>query len=327
MLPDSKAKPVVLVTAIGTATSTTIVTELRKDGGYYVIGTDIFASNEVATSLDVDEFHTAPSSVDDESFFLEYVLDLCRQRHVDYYFAIIDEEVQNIASHKHRFDELGVKLCVPNLSAVEICHDKVRFSNWCEKNYPQIAIRRIGDLAEAQHADYPLFLKPAVGRASSGCEVVHSYDALLELIDGSVFEEDIVLQELVTGDVVTVDVVRNAVTGQCCAIPRLELLRNGNGCGTAVEVLDEPDLSRLCREMAEDLDINGVVNMEFFRTPEGYKIIEINPRFSAGAIFSCMAGADLVHDALRIADGQPISENEIRFNTHFAKRYEAYELD
>lgn len=320
-------KPVVLVTAIGTATATTIVGELRRSGEFHIIGTDIFPSWEVATSRDVDEFHVAPSSVDDEGAFLEFALNICRQSGVDYYFAVIDEEVASLSLNRERFESLGVRLCIPSASAVELCHNKVRFASWCEGHFPDACINGIRSLADAREARFPLFLKPAIGRASIGCRAIESYRELLGCVREADLLEDAVLQEFVVGDVVTVDVARSSETGECKAIPRLELLRNGNGCGIAVELFYDQDLIDLCHRIADALQIDGVVNMEFFRTSEGYKIIELNPRFSAGAVFSCMAGADLVLDALRIADGRPLSHGEVRYHTHFAKRYEAYELE
>lgn len=320
-------KPVVLVTAIGTATATTIVKELRKTGDFYIVGTDIFPSMEVATSIDVDEFYVAPSSVENEEAFLEFVLDLCKRNGVNYYFAVIDEEVASLSRNREPFELLGVRLCIPNAVAVQLCHDKVLFASWCEEHFADICINRVRSLEEARGARFPLFLKPTFGRASIGCRVVESYEELLAYVTQADMQKDVVLQEFVSGDVVTVDVVRSNQTGECKAIPRLELLRNGNGCGIAVELFDDWELIDLCCEIAEALEINGVVNMEFFKTPDGYKIIELNPRFSAGAVFSCMAGADLVLDAVRIADKRPLGHDEIRFRTHFAKRYEAYELD
>ena len=63
----------------------------------------------------------------------------------------------------------------------------------------------------------------------------------------------------------------------------------------------------ICDELMQRLQLNGVVNAEFFRTETGYKIIEVNPRFSAGTSFSCMAGCNTVMSALRIAQKKDCS--------------------
>lgn len=318
---------VALVTAIGTAAATTVVTELAKTDSFHIVGTDIFNPWEVVTSQEVDDFYRVPPAVGDEERFLRHILELCRQCGVNYYFATIDEEVASISRHKEEFEDLGVRLCVPNRDTVELCHDKYRFVQWCEERFPSMSIKRIKTLEEAARASYPLFLKPAFGRASIGCRVIGSFDELIAEMDDGRLSQDVVLQKYVEGNVVTVDVVRSAKTGQFKAIPRLETQRNANGCGVAVELFYDEDLISRCRSVAEGLGLDGVANMEFFKTDDGYKMIEVNPRLSAGIAFSCLAGADLIGDALRIADGAPLKSDTVRFGACFAKRYEVYELD
>ena len=76
----------------------------------------------------------------------------------------------------------------------------------------------------------------------------------------------------------------------------------------------------------ETLDLNGVANIEFFATQNGYRIIEINPRLSAGAVYTCMAGLNMVTNAMRIADEEECELGDLAIGAHFAERYEAYRL-
>ena len=70
----------VLVTAIGTATSTAVVKELRKRGGFYILGADINNRNEIATSLEVDEFYRFPYSTGED--YIPFALDFCREHQI-----------------------------------------------------------------------------------------------------------------------------------------------------------------------------------------------------------------------------------------------------
>lgn len=107
-------KPVVLVTAIGTVTATAIVTELKKTNEYYLIGADINPENQIATSLDVDEYHVFPYASNDD--YLDFVLDFCKQHKVDYYYAVLDIEVVKISRARDKFAEIGTKLCMAIMS-------------------------------------------------------------------------------------------------------------------------------------------------------------------------------------------------------------------
>lgn len=312
----------VLVTAIGTVTASTIIKELKKLDGYYLIGADINNQNEIATSLDVDEFYRFPYSTNDA--YIYFVLDFCKEHNVDYYYAVIDKEVVSITKNREKFEAIGTKLCVANYEFVEMCHYKDRFSKWVEENIPEIAIRTYKGLAEAKDAKYPLFIKPTEGVASTGCKRVDSFEELRMAVSD---ENTVVIQDYVEGQNITVDCFRNKKTGQKAQAQRKELLRNRNGCGIAVEIFYDEYLAKICDYLIDSLDLNGAVNIEFFATPHGYRIIEINPRLSAGAIYSCMAGFNMVTNAMKIADGESCDIDELAIGAHFAERYEAYRMD
>ncbi len=315
----------VLVTAIGTATATAVIRELKKQGGYYIIGADINPQNQIATSLDVDEFHQFPYSTGDD--YIPFALNFCKENQVDYYYAVIDKEVVNIAKNREKFAEIVTKLCVPNYEFTEKCHYKDVFGKWVAENVPQVAVRQYDSLEDAENAEYPLFIKPVEGVASTGCRKISCFDELKASVSAEEAGKTILIQDFVSGTNVTVDCIRNRLTGQKIQIQRRELLRNSNGCGIAVEIFSNPALEEICDTLMEKLDLNGVVNMEFFETENGYRIIEINPRFSAGTIYSCMSGVNTVINAMKIVDGESCEFGEIAVGAHFAERYEAYRMD
>lgn len=320
-------KPVVLVTAIGTATSTAIVLRLKASGAYHIIGGDIFKENQVATAKDVDEFYTFPPAVRELDSYVDFVAAFCKEHNVNYYFASIDEEIANLSGNREKFEAIGVYLCIPNHDTVMTCHYKDVFSDWVEVNFPEIFIKRYRNFSELRNADFPLFIKPVEGRASLGCRKIADKEALDQWESGETEKSDVIIQEFMEGEIITVDLVRNARTGQSRQIQRIEKLRNPSGCGIAVEIIDDPVLTRICSRLIEMLDLNGVVNAEFFRDKGKYRIIEVNPRFSAGTSFSCLAGCDIVIAALDIACGNDFKLGAPKIGLHLAKRYEAYQMD
>lgn len=320
-------RPVVLVTAIGTAASTAIVSQLRNAGVYHIIGGDIYQKNQVATSKDVDEFYTFPSAIRELDAYIDYALRFCMEHHVSFYFATIDEEIANLSENRDKFEGIGVSLCIPNHSLVMTCHYKDTFSNWIRDNIPEIYIKRYGSFSGIKDADFPLFMKPVEGRASLGCRKIENRGALESMVSEGVKESDLVIQQYTEGEIVTVDLIRSAKTGHACQVQRIELLRNPSGCGIAVEIISDPKLTEICNQLMEKLDLNGVVNAEFFREGNQYKIIEINPRFSAGTSFSCAAGCDTVIAALAIAVENDFEPGKPVVGMHLAKRYETYRLD
>ena len=105
--------------------------------------------------------------------------------------------------------------------------------------------------------------KPIEGRASIGCRRINNRTELNSIRNSW---QNYVVQEYIGSktDIVAVDIVRNKKTNQVEIAQRLELMRNSNGCGVAVEIVDNPKVREACLKIAEMLDINGVVNTEFF---------------------------------------------------------------
>ena len=319
----------VLISAIGTMTSAAIVKALRKDETLTLIGLNSLSRFETATAKDVDEFYQVPSVLEDVDGYVAFILDFCKNHKIDYYYASIDEEVCAISYKRPLFEAIGVTLCVPNFEAVNLCHYKNKFSKFIDLNFPDIAIKTFDDISECSDDDFPLFIKPVEGRASIGCVRVADFYEMQECIKRSEYKSGYVIQQFVSGENITVDLARNSLTGQVVLLARRELLRNKNGCGIAVETFEDERLTGICESIAAKISLNGVVNIEFFKTDSGYKIVEINPRFSAGTDYSVLSGFDSVHIAMQIANGcsRRFEIDKIIVGSHFVKCYETYYVD
>lgn len=320
---QNPARKVVLVTAIGTMNCTTIIGELKKSpDNFYIIGADINEAYCIANSREVDEFYRFPSVIDDRNSYVDFVKTFCFEHNVDYLYCVVDEEVESLALRRAEFENIGTKLCLANTEVIVLCHNKDKFAEWSEKEIPQFCIKRFPKFDTITRMDFPLFIKPVEGRASIGCKKISTYDELESYQDKW---SKYIVEEFVSGDIVAVDIVRSRRTKQIGIAQRLELLRNSNGCGTAVKIVDIPEVKKACEAIAEKLDLEGVINAEFFLTENGPKIIEVNPRLPAGIAYSCMAGLNVVKYAMRIANNEPCVFNPVKIGKHYAKRYETYE--
>lgn len=310
----------ILITAIGTITASSIVLELRSSQEeYYLIGTDTNEACQIVTSKDVDEFYKFPSSVERPKDFLEFVLRFCKEHAIEYIFPVIDEEIVNYMENKHRFKEIGVKICIANDEIINICHYKDKFGRWVTQNIPECAIKTYGI---EEKMKFPVFVKPIEGRASNGCRMIYSREEL----DRQPDLNKCVIQEYVEGEFITADLVQNIKYGQFLCIQRKEIIRNKNGCGIAVKTVKEHLVESACMIIAEKLQLNGIVNVEFLLTKEKAQIVEVNPRFSAGSYFSFLAGCNLAQEAIHIADGETCSFGDMQLGKNYARRYETYEL-
>lgn len=311
----------ILVTAIGTMNCTTIIRELKKSG-FYIIGADINERHSIANSIEVNEYYQFPSVLKDREEYASFVLSFCIIHKINYVFCVVDEEVEVLAKNREKFEKAGIILCLANTDAIVTCHNKDLFAEWSEKEIPEYCIKRFVCYDDVKDSDFPVFIKPIEGRASIGCRAIESRTDLLAYKGKW---DQYVVEEFVKGDIVAVDIVRNRKTQDFEIAQRLELLRNSNGCGIAVKIVDYPSIKEACKIIATKLDLNGVINAEFFILDKGPKIIEVNPRLPAGIEYSCMAGLDVVMNALRIAKGEACKFASIKIGAYYAKRYETFE--
>lgn len=311
----------ILITALGTTNASAIINALRKyDESFCLIGADIYPKEYIANSLFVDEFYQFPRADVETNKYVDFLYNFCLYHAIDYCYCVIDEEVSALANQVDRFNTIGTKICIPDVNTINICHNKHDFILWLQANLPEYCIKTYKSTDEIEH--YPIFIKPTFGRASIGCRKVNSFNELESLhLDWN----RTIVQEYIEGDIIAVDVVSNLKYNQVQCCQRKELLRNSNGCGIVVEIVNDIRIEEICMKIVRKLRVNGVINIEFFVSRDFIRIIEINPRLSAGTFFSYKAGLDTVIQAIHIANGNPCEQCNIHVGSQYTRRYETYQ--
>lgn len=313
----------VLVTAIGSFAADIVIKKCREQG-MRVIGCDIYPGEWIADSANVDVFCQVPYATDGEAY-IRSLLSICRQEEVDAILPLTDAEVDVLNLRRRLFNDQGALICISGETCIRLCRDKMELFRHLEEHMAGTAIptRRLAGV-RPKELSYPVVCKPYNGRSSQGLKFIRSQRELEGFL-GEITASDFIVQPMIGGNVVTVDVVREPASGRCAAVCRRELLRTPNGAGTSVRVFRNPQLEGLCRDIAACLDVTGCVNIEFIEDPQGgYHMLECNPRFSGGVEFSCMAGYDCVTNHLRCFGGQAIEDWESVSGMYIARKYEEY---
>lgn len=316
----------ILVTAIGSFAAEAVI-RTYKEAGYRVLGCDIYPAQWVANSEDVVHFFKAPYATEKEEY-IAFIKKVCGEEQVDALIPLTDVEVDVLTAVPK--EELRATVCISDPEAIALCRDKYRLEQFlsplgiCET----IRGRRLSELdsTDLEHLKYPLVVKPFNGRSSQGLHIVDNATQMAGVLEVCESELDLYLvQKKIPGSIVTVDVVRNAASGEIVCLPRKELLRTLNGAGTSVCVFRDADLEAQCGAIVKALGINGCVNLEFVEEAPGkWYFLECNPRFAGGVAFSCKAGYDMVINHLRCFEGKDIDPmGEIRTG-YIARRYVEY---
>lgn len=272
----------VLITAIGSF-SCDVAIKSCHSLGMRVTGCDIYPMEWIAQSLDVDTFYQVDKAVNEDSY-IPQILDIIRQEEIDLLLPSTDAEVDVLNRHRDELKEAGVRLCISGPKTIEYCRDKMKFAEKVGKY--AIRSRLVSDVPEPE---FPVVIKPVDGRSSQGMQRIYD-KAHYDLVPKS-----FMVQPLIEGDIITVDVVRHPKSKYVEVLARQELLRTPNGAGTSVRIFSDWELEALCKDIAEQLQIIGCVCFEFIRDEDGvYHMLECNPRLSGGVAFSTLAGYDFV---------------------------------
>lgn len=336
---EMKIETRVLLTAIGSFSAPAVIRGLREMG-FSVIGTDIYEKEWVAESAEVDRFYQAPPA-DEEARYLSFLQELIIKEEISFLVPLIDAEIDILNRNRALLERLGVTLCMSGEAEIRLLRSKLslteRVSGWLSRpenaafsgQFRTIPTERASEV-DFETVRYPLILKPDDGRSSSGLYRIYQEDqlgfAFSNITDPSKLSDDsltrYLVQPLLRGNVVTVDVVRDH-RGNCLVAAREELLRTANGAGLSVRLFRDPELERFCRELAGELGILGAVNFELIRG-EGsgiYYFVECNPRFSGGTAFTVLSGLPLVRDSMRVFLGEELGAQPALREGYMTRKY------
>ena len=311
----------VLVTAIGSAAAKATLDSLHG-AGWRVIGCDIYPKSWNVNAGEMDDFFQAPLAAEEENY-TRALLEAASCYGFESVLPLTDIEVDTLAPRRARFAEKGVKLACLDAEIAAACRDKLtmaarlRAAGLCDTIDTWLATEI------PTNPPFPMMLKPLRGRSSNGQAVVHSPEELALTLR---LRDDYIAQPFLNGPIFTVDVARDRA-GHVAAVAREELLRTGNGLGTAVRIHPDHPLGKIAAGIATEVGIVGTVNMEFISHEGRFYFLEINPRFSGGIGFSGMAGYDFVDAAMRCYAGQEIAPCGGLRPMTLAQRYEQYVTD
>lgn len=223
--------------------------------------------------------------------YIDAVKDICRKHDIRLVIPLIDTELFLFSLHKEEFEELGITLLVSSPEVNRICLDKRE----TYKFFKTIGVQTPGILEPSEilanpKAKYPFLLKPSDGSCSVGVTKIRNAKELEFFID---YIPNAIVQEYVTGDEYTLDVLVDFKGRVRSVVPRLRIETRAGEISKGCTVKN-PALIAGGKAVVEALHgAVGCITVQCFVSAEGgIKFIEINPRFGGGFPLSMAAGAD-----------------------------------
>ncbi|HEY2386213.1 MAG TPA: ATP-grasp domain-containing protein [Candidatus Binatia bacterium] len=285
-----------LVTSAGSAPAVAVIKALRQQSRYSVeIGT-VDAQERSVGKLLADRFDLVPHAADPT--FVPHLMDLCVTHGVQYVFPIIDEELPVWAAARDRFAAAGVTVFANPVQCVELANDKLSTASHCLAH--GIPHPRCYDSAEARALSFeafPLFAKPRFGRGSVGAKRIENPGELNDFLRR---HPDGLVQELLAGVELTVDVLVSAEGELLAAVPK-ERLEVKAGMATKSITRPGAEVLPLVRKVVADFGIRGAANVQLMGTGGRWSLIEVNPKFAASLPLTVAAGVNLPLHLLELA--------------------------
>jgi carbamoyl-phosphate synthase large subunit len=245
----------------------------------------------------------------DDPAYLDQLLAVCRERHVDLLISLNDYELPLLARHRDCFRAIGTLPVISSPAVVETCYDKWRSFRFLDAHgIPTARTYRTLDAARGALAAgalaFPLVVKPRWGSGSCGVEQAWDAEELAlvfalaakrharSLPAEPCADSPILIQEWLGGEEYGLDVINDLEGRHAATLARQKLIMRAGETDRAITVHDE-GLARLGASLGGALGHIGNLDCDLFVFGERCAVLEMNPRFGGGYPFAHTAGANL----------------------------------
>ena len=246
-----------------------------------------------------DDYLIVPRS--DDPNFINLIVDFCKNNSIKLIIPTRDEELSLFSKNRDIFDEIDVKIMVSDVETIEICQDKEKFIDFCNNNGFGIP-KTYSDVNSINKEDFPLFLKPVVGKSGVDTFRVDSFENLNEILSNGT---DFIVQECVQAPEYTIDLFADFDGNVISAVPRQRVHVWGGESLITKTVKIDLIINESVR-LSEKLCLKGHNTIQCFFDGENIKFIEINPRFGGAASISFEAGANSAEFLIKLLNNEEL---------------------
>ena len=320
----------VLITAAGNVFMPGTTACLRNNGErrIRIVGADM--SDDASIRRMCDAAYPVPRGTDPD--YADALLEICRNEGVDVLLPIMSVELEALARNRERFEAVGTKVSVSDLSGLTMANNKrLLLEHMTKHDFPCADFRAVNSLEELSAAvealGYPekkVCVKAAGGSGSRGFRILSEFcsrfDAFLHdkptsgvitlkelreiLAEAPEFPE-LIAMEYLPGREYSVDLL--ADKGKTLYSGCRKSLRMENSIMLEAEIVHDPRVTDLCESVTASLGLDGNIGFDVKEREDGTPLImECNPRITAGIPFFSLAGVNLPYLCVKKLLGEPL---------------------
>lgn len=257
-------------------------------------------------------FHRCPGMGEDPSGYLEFMLSLMTEARFDVLLPIHEQGLL-FARVPDRLPP-GTALASASFDAYRRVLSKTGFDALLlELGLPRPPTRLVSSADQLRALKpWPCVLKLPIGTASRGTWMVQDAAdlerAIGELEDGSGFDDTVLVQDFIAGDIEHAQAV--FAYGRLAGVHMYRQLARGAGGGPSLkESVHRPDVERHLDKIGRALDWHGALSVDFIVSDQDGRpsYIDCNPRL-VEPMSAWFAGADLADLLVRVSMGEQPGE-------------------
>lgn len=238
--------------------------------------------------------------VNDKNFESE-ISNIILENKIDFYIPGIDEEIVKAIEISRK---LGIKTLSPSKEFVKLCLNKFDLMQSLAKKNISIIKTKYANQYDDEY-NYPIFLKPNIGRGSRGIRKINNKqekEAYFILEDYKI--DEVLIQPYIEGVEYTVSVTVNNLNQIISIIPKKVFVKEG----ITKQAQSERNILIIekCQEIVEKLKPHGSFNVQLKLLNNIIYIFEINPRFSTTLVLSIESGVNEIDLAIQNYDKEEV---------------------
>ena len=260
-----------------------------------------------------DEFFRIDKDFNHLEYYIDNVLEICKQKEVSAILTLIDPELVLLSDYKDIFEALGIKVILSDIDFVKQTFDKYGF--YCAYKDIINLVETVGSYEEAKKKlkdgtwKYPLFAKLRDGSASIGIKKIYSsidFDGIKE-------NPKYIYQPFIDGAEYGIDAYFDLITGELVSVfMKKKIAMRAGETDKAISVKSQTVLNEV-KQITKIKGLYGPIDIDVFVSNTGEVYInEINPRFGGGHPHAYGCGINfmkLILDNLEGKVNTPIFDN------------------
>ncbi|GHH97723.1 ATP-grasp domain-containing protein [Neobacillus kokaensis] len=281
--------------------------EFNKIGGK-VIAVDC---DPTASALyHADGYEIVPRIEHPEYFSI--IKSLCKKYKINGVLSLIDPELVLLAGLKGEFGKENIHIIVSDKHIVEIAYDKyLTYKFLQENNLPSVPTYINFDKIKQDLKDgklsFPLIIKPKNGSGSVGIQKITNFYELQMIWEK---HNNFIAQPYIDGTEFCVECYIDLINNEITNLSSKRKINMRYGETDKSIAIKDPKLNELTYKLINALQPSGPVDIDFFRTKDGYIISEINPRFGGGYPYAHQMGQNFIKSIINNLKGISNPPNE-----------------